>query len=141
MNSLEIIVFIIGLALAVFGLRHKISNIDFDKIGALLWTFPIVAAYLPLVLFLLAWIFDALNLDLLNACANGALLLTAFAVAPAVGFTGAVVLLLNYWSGQISFRQHRICLAAIFTCLDVIPCIPIIVFVVRVLFFGLYLDS
>ncbi len=141
MSSLNIIVFAIGLALAIFGLRHRISNIDFDRLVALSWVVPIAAPLLPLVLLLTSQIFSVFSLTVLSAYAIGMALVLMYVFVPLVGFAGLIILSLNYWGGQINFRQRHIRLAVVFTCIDIALSIPVITFIIRILFYGLPLDS
>lgn len=138
MNSLHFIVTAIGVALAIYRLRNKIADIDFDRATDFAWTIPIVAALLPLSLFGIAWVFDAFNLELLSPLTGTFATVIGLIVTPAVGFAGIVILLLNYRSGQISFRERHIRLTTIFVCLDLLPAVPVITFIVRVTVYGLF---
>lgn len=141
MSTWNIIGGAIGLALACYGIRHKLAEIDFDAIIASLWAAPIIAALLPLALYLLATSSDAIGATGFSDVFGGAAILVAFILAPIVGLAGMTILLLKSWSKQISLREPRMCLAMIFACLDLLPAIPIIFFIVSVMRYGLHLDS
>lgn len=140
MSTWNVIGGIIGLALACYGLRHKLADVDFDAIIASLWAAPIVVAFLPLTLFLSAVSLDAIGATWFGDVLGGAALLVAFIVTPLIGLAGVAILLLNSWSKQISLREPRMCLAMIFACLDLLPATPIILFIVSTLRYGLHLD-